>query len=302
MKKETENTLKFKKLKAMAGLATWEAKGLLVALWQFTASNSPRGDLGRFSNEDIAYGIEFPLDRIDGVIAVLVKTAWLDESAEHRLIVHDWSEHCEDAVKMRLQRAGESFADGTASSTTRMAKKERAQCPQPVDTSSARRGDSVPTACARNGDGADGVGTTDTDTDTRTETKPIPIPEPKPGPARVSGSANFDPASVGSDSAYKHALWKRTKAVVMWRDGEVQDGRDPPENEPWWRETTKRAADAGLLPALEEAVQYAADCRDPVVRRAKDLGELARPAAFVASKLKGAGLKLPAPLKAKEKV
>ena len=46
---------------------------------------------------------------------------------------------------------------------------------------------------------------------------------------------------------------------------------------------------------LVEAVRYARDCLDPTARRMKDLGELKKPGAYIAGKLRDAGVKLPPP-------
>lgn len=291
MKKETVNLLKFKKLQAMAGLSLWEATGVLQALWMFAARETPQGDIGRFSNEDIAYGIEFPLERIDRVVEVLVATRWLDASEAHRLVVHDWPDHCEDAVKMRLVRAGLPFADGTPAKASRMAQAERARHGHGEATPTEQRAHPVRTACARDVDSGGGVCTTDTDT--RTETKPIPKPEPKP--ARVSANSE----SV-SDSDRK-ALWSRLQAVVLRRRGDPADSRDPPEYREWWRQVSAAIGRHDGLGELEGWVKYAEDCADPVRSRAKDLGELKRPAAWMASKcrdfLEAHGETLPAPPK-----
>lgn len=121
--------------------------------------------------------------------------------------------------------------------------------------------------------------------------------KPETGKKRP-GPANFDPASDPEpDHAYRKALWRRAKAVVMFHGNEKPDGRDPPEHLPWWREATRSAVDAGLIDTLEAAVKYAEDCRDPVIRSAKGLGKLSKPGAFVAAKLRDAGLKLPPPPK-----
>lgn len=297
VKKETVNLLKFKKLQAMGGFSLWEATGLLQALWLFAARETPQGDIGRFSNEDIAYAIEFPLERIDRAVEVLVATRWLDASEVHRLVVHDWRDHCEDAVKMRLVRAGLPFADGTPAKASRMATSERARHEHGGDTAAVCGAHGVRTACARDGDGDGGVRTTDTDTDTRTETKPIPIPEPRPARSSSAESSSVSDSAAG-DGARK-ALWARLQGVVLRRRGEQVDSRDPPEYREWWRTVCASIAENGGLGELEAWVKYAEDCGNPAIRKAKDLGELKRPSAWIAGKcrdfLEQHGVRLPAP-------
>lgn len=79
------------------------AIGILESLWQLTAREAPLGDIGRLSNEDIATGIDYERNP-DRLVDALVESDWLDRSPEHRLIVHDWHEHCEDSVKKFVSR------------------------------------------------------------------------------------------------------------------------------------------------------------------------------------------------------
>lgn len=112
MKRGTENLLKFQHLQRDLNLAEYEAVGLLQTLWNKTDINCPRGDIGRFSNEDIACLIGWRGDQ-DALVAALVRRGWLDEHPEHRLIVHDWPVHCENSTHGKVARALEYFADGT---------------------------------------------------------------------------------------------------------------------------------------------------------------------------------------------
>lgn len=55
---------------------------------------------------------------------------------------------------------------------------------------------------------------------------------------------------------------------------------------PWWRDTLQALADAGGdLGQVERHVQYAEDCADPRVRRAKDLGELTDPGRWLSKQV-----------------
>lgn len=87
------------------------AAGLLEALWHWTASRTPRGDVGRYPNVIIARGCHWDGDA-DAMVSAMVECGWLDECEAHRLVVHDWSEHADEAVKKKLARAGDAFADG----------------------------------------------------------------------------------------------------------------------------------------------------------------------------------------------
>lgn len=81
-------------------------------LWHWVAEYLPRGDVGKSENWEIAAAVHWKGDP-DELLAALVAEHWLDESPTCRLIVHDWSEHCEESVHTRLARSREHFADGT---------------------------------------------------------------------------------------------------------------------------------------------------------------------------------------------
>ena len=105
MKRGTDLLLKFKLLKTRLDIPAWQAKGLLQSIWDFTAENAPMGDIGKFTNEEIAIGIEYDGDA-DELLQVLLQSKWVDADSTHRLVVHDWLEHCEEWIKKRLERKG----------------------------------------------------------------------------------------------------------------------------------------------------------------------------------------------------
>src|SRR5690606_20033254 len=126
MKSGTESKLKFKQLQRRLDLALWQARGLLDTLWNFVAHNCPAGDIGRFTDEEIGIGIDWREDASE-LLQTLVSVRWLDEDAHCRLKVHDWPEHCEDAVHKALARSTDIFADGTIPKLSRFSEKERPQ-------------------------------------------------------------------------------------------------------------------------------------------------------------------------------
>ena len=109
MKSGTTEKLKFKKLQRRLKLKLWQCAGLLESLWMFTTNNAPAGDIGRHSNEDIAAALEWE-DDADALIEALVETRWLDSDDVHRLLVHDWEEHCPNYLRGGFTRAGKKFA------------------------------------------------------------------------------------------------------------------------------------------------------------------------------------------------
>ena len=98
MKHDTPDKLKFKKLRRRLDISEREAVGILELLWRATAKNCPQGDIGRFSNEEIATLCDWPGDA-DVLVGALVELRWFDVCDERRLLVHDWAEHCPNHVK-----------------------------------------------------------------------------------------------------------------------------------------------------------------------------------------------------------
>lgn len=144
MKRGTPRNKKTKRLAKALGIPTWAAVGILEMLWHFTAEQSPAGDVGAWTDEEIAEelgwtgvvgGVAMP-----SLVPTLIAEGFLDEDAEHRLIVHGWSEHADDAVNAVLARAGRLFADGTMPKLTRLSKDEREKCAEKLTKATAERG------------------------------------------------------------------------------------------------------------------------------------------------------------------
>jgi hypothetical protein len=108
MKRGTDLTLKFKRLCRRLGWRTYQVKGLLQALWDFAVDNAVEGDIGKFSNEDICFGMDYE-GNADEMIETLIAERWLDRNETHRLIIHDWIDHCEDWTKKKIIRRMEKL-------------------------------------------------------------------------------------------------------------------------------------------------------------------------------------------------
>jgi hypothetical protein len=99
--------------------------GIVESIWQFTAKHALRGDIGKWSDEEIAEAIDFDEKPAAELIEALVKAKWLDRQDDCRLIVHDWDAHCEDSVHLALARKLEHFANGNRPKLTRLKTTER---------------------------------------------------------------------------------------------------------------------------------------------------------------------------------
>jgi hypothetical protein len=106
MKTGTTDLIKFKRLQKRLGVSKALTVGVLGVLWETTARNTPRGDIGRLANEDIAAEMEWDGDA-DELVAALVAEKWLDTSKEHRLLVHDWPDHAPEFIVKKMRRLQE---------------------------------------------------------------------------------------------------------------------------------------------------------------------------------------------------
>jgi hypothetical protein len=109
MKRGTITHPKTLELAAALTLTRYAAVGVLESLWHWTATYAFQGDIGRFSDRAIADGIAWDREA-DELISALVKCGWLDAHEHHRLVIHDWSDHADDAVRTRLEYNNLRFA------------------------------------------------------------------------------------------------------------------------------------------------------------------------------------------------
>jgi hypothetical protein len=107
MKREARNHSKMKRICRKLDIPVYQAVGLMESIWHVTATEAWRGDIGKLTNEDIAIAIDYRGDE-NNLIDALVGCGWLDVSAEHRLLVHDWPEHADQAVQKRAERSEKS--------------------------------------------------------------------------------------------------------------------------------------------------------------------------------------------------
>lgn len=103
------NKSKFKKLKRQLAIPHYAVIGVLESIWHIGLSSCQDGAIGRMTNEDIAAELEWA-GNPDDLIRSLVDCGWLDLSTEHRLVIHDWEEHCPRFVKGAMAKHGKRFA------------------------------------------------------------------------------------------------------------------------------------------------------------------------------------------------
>lgn len=96
---------KTRRLAKILGIPVPCALGLMEALWHVTAEQQPDGAIGRMSNQDIADEMFWEEDA-DQLIGAFVESGLIDESQEHRLVIHDWTRHADQATKRKVARHG----------------------------------------------------------------------------------------------------------------------------------------------------------------------------------------------------
>lgn len=110
MKRGTIEHPKMAMLCKALNVPRYAAVGLMESLWHATAKYHRRGNIGAWTNEKIANAIDWRKDP-DALIDALVRCGWIDLHPTHRLVVHDWSIHCDDATKKAVARNKETWAD-----------------------------------------------------------------------------------------------------------------------------------------------------------------------------------------------
>jgi len=227
VKAGTEELAKYHDVVDALGIDPPFVGGLLQAIWTFTGKNCPRGDIGRFTNRQIARGIQYT-GNIDLLIEILVQTGWLDAcECDMRLVVHDWSDHAEDSVHRKLARAREWFWDGKIPNITRLGIEEKKAAKkyysQTTCVSIARLATRVRTAC--------GLTSAVTVTVTPAVTKPLPRPErgePDSGlsePDRIDLDASTlaDPMRFERWMAVEEYRFKVSGGDDGWLSGSTDD-------------------------------------------------------------------------------
>lgn len=112
MKRGTIEHPKTKKLARLLGVPVVQVIGHLEAIWHFTARYAIAGDIGVHSDEEIAEAAMWEGEPAK-LIEAMVESRWIDRDAKHRLLIHDWRDHADQAVRKTIKNRGEDFAKST---------------------------------------------------------------------------------------------------------------------------------------------------------------------------------------------
>lgn len=216
MKQGTTELIKFRKLMRRLKESQRGIVGLLELLWCGTAKQCPQGDIGRFPDEDIAELVDWDGDPSE-LVEALVACGWLDRSAEHRLIVHDWHEHAPGYIFAMLKNKGLRFAiesENVASSPDQTPERSPDEPPEPpadesaVHSPRARPFPSLvnssqvnttpPYPPSPDGKGEDGVSTSASPAQSKTKSSPKPD--------RPKRDQKFDPITATASEPWSPEL------------------------------------------------------------------------------------------------
>lgn len=84
------------------------AIGYLELFWAFVAKKTPQGDVGKWSDGVIAHGCLWR-GKASQFVHALTIAGFVDVDGKHRLLVHDWPQHCPNWVRAKLKKEGLAF-------------------------------------------------------------------------------------------------------------------------------------------------------------------------------------------------
>ena len=131
MKRGTPDHPKTRALASALHIPIYSVVGILEMLWHFTADYAPRGDVGRFSDEDIARAVGWH-GQASRLVGALQGVGYLEAHPEHRYIIHDWETHADRAIKQRLERNGLTFVVSTQRANMDARREHMSTLPEPA--------------------------------------------------------------------------------------------------------------------------------------------------------------------------
>jgi hypothetical protein len=106
MKAGTQNHLKVKRLKRLLGVPLYQAVGILETLWLLAIDCCDEGDVGKYSDEEIADYLEWGGSASE-LVRALADAGWIDPDQSGRYVIHDWLEHAPEFIRERVRKRRE---------------------------------------------------------------------------------------------------------------------------------------------------------------------------------------------------
>lgn len=228
MKRGTPQHPKVDSLMERLNIPRWQAVGLLESLWHVAQMFAPRGDIGKFTNRQIATRLDYR-DDPDELIAALYDSKWLDVCTVHRLVIHDWTQHCDQTTQRRDEVKKHGFATPTPPKENDDASKLLAGCyenaiqPLPLP---------LPTPEPEPLPGAEAPAPADESNGT--ETAPSPSEPPEPDPVIVQAMAT-DYCKLAKLPDRVKAFREIRGLLDHFTESEVRHaiGMASPQDKPW---------------------------------------------------------------------
>lgn len=98
MKRGTPDHPKTRICQHLLGLRRYQVVGVLESLWHFAANYAKRGDIGKWSDVELAKAIDWDGDATV-LITALVDSGYIDRCGVNRLVIHDWADHADQTVE-----------------------------------------------------------------------------------------------------------------------------------------------------------------------------------------------------------
>ena len=105
MKRGTTDHPKFHRFRKVLGCSWVEAVGILEGIWMMAGRHCPQGNVGKFSDQEIADYLHWSKSA-GKLISALLAAGWLDQDSQHRLVIHDWVDHLDQSVDRILRNKG----------------------------------------------------------------------------------------------------------------------------------------------------------------------------------------------------
>lgn len=244
MKRSGIDHPKFRRLAVKLGIPFYAAIGVMECLYHFTSKHAIGGDVGKWSDEEIAEFIGWPREDASRLVEAMVFSGLLDRCTRHRLVIHDWPTHCDDSTKKTVAKYGiqwaipEPFRNGSGPPEPKP-EPEPEPKPRPLegrnDSGSAVRkpgGESARTSSR----GAPKNGQPTGQDTGQADKRAADGADPKAGKAdrlRTSRSAPA-PATKAGTGAGTGGIWKRVSEELLRDDAALESwlrdaqGADPP--------------------------------------------------------------------------
>lgn len=183
MKRGTPHHPKLDHLASLLQLSRWGAVGVLETLWHFAQSFCRRGDIGRYTDEEVARWLGWTGDAGE-LVRALAQSRWLDPCPCHRYRLHDWPDHADQAVTRTEEVKRHGFLECYSVASSRPLASSSGPLARPSGSAEAFQ-PAVAVAV------------------------PLPLPEPLPLPAAPAPAA----APVADEAAWSRVLTNVARKV-----------------------------------------------------------------------------------------